>query len=540
MSTNKKKNMKSRFWEFFQGLGKTFMLPVALMSFMGLLLGIGSAFTSDRTLEILPFLDQPVLQFIFSFMAAVGSFAFTYLPVMFAIAIPLGLARYEKGAAAFSGFVGYVVMNLSINFYLTYTNGLATEDLYKSGQGMILGIQSLDMGVLGGIIVGIVVHFLHTRNYNRRLPDAFAFFGGVRFVPIISAITLAFIGLLIPFIWPYIAEGINSVGVFIGSLGALGSFLFGFGERMLLPFGLHHILVSIIRFTPAGGTMVIDGETVSGALNIYYAQLEAGVTSFSGEATRFLSQGKMPTFMFGLVGAALAMYHTVPLERRKQVKGLFISGVIACAVTGITEPIEFLFLFVAPWLYFMHAVFTGLGFMIMDLLPVTIGNTDGGIIDFIIFGVLMGTDTGWYWVLIIGPIWFALYYFTFKWAILKYNFATPGRMTDEDENEMVSSLPVSEEEQAQTGSASKKSAKIDQATAHAAIMLKALGGKENIESIDNCITRLRLVVKDMSKLDEHTLKKNGAIGIIKLDEHNVQVVIGPQVGQVKQHIEALM
>lgn len=524
MKAKGKKSSKG--WEFFQGLGKTFMLPVALLAFMGLLLGIGSSFTSPTTIENLPFLDHNVIQIILRFLSTIGGFAFTYLPLLFTVAIPLGLARTEKGVAAFSGLVGYIIMHLSINFYLTETHKLAeAEAMRQQGQSMVLGIQSLEMGVLGGIIAGIIVYFLHQRYQNVKLPNAFAFFGGPRFVPIITSLVMSIVGIIIPMIWPFFTMIINGIGNVISGAGTFGPFLFGAGERLLLPFGLHHILVAMIRFTEAGGTAVVDGQTVSGALNIFYAQLKNG-GPISASATAFLSQGKMPTFMFGLPAVALAIYHTAKPENRKKIKGLLISGVVATFVTGITEPIEFLFLFIAPALYGIHVVLTGLGFMVMALLGVKIGNTDGGVLDFFIFGVLQGNYTKWYFVLIVGAIWFALYYFIFRFAILKFNLKTPGR---ED---------TSEEVEADTAAAVKNSN--GQTDTQAAQILQALGGASNIESLDNCITRLRLVVDDMSKIDEAKLKKNGALGVVKLDAHNLQVIIGTQVNHVRVEIDKLM
>jgi PTS system maltose and glucose-specific IIC component len=520
-SSMKKKSMKSNFWEFFQGLGKTFMLPVALLAFMGLMLGVGSAFTSPTTIETIPFLGNPILQILFSFMSTIGGFAFTYLPVLFAMAIPLGLVRYEKGVAAFSGFIGYVIMHLSINFYLTETNQLAAaEKLREAGQGMVMGIQTLEMGVLGGIIVGIIVYLLHNKFYDIQLPDAFAFFGGARFVPIITSLTLAIVGILLPIIWPIFALGIAGVGSIIQKSGVFGPFLFGAGERLLLPFGLHHILVAMIRFTEAGGTQIVDGQTISGALNIFYAQLKSG-EAISPSVTAFLSQGKMPSFMFGLPAVALAIYHTARPENRKKIKGLLISGVLAAFVTGITEPIEFLFLFVSPVLYGIHVVLTGLGFMVMSLLGVVIGNTDGGVLDFLIFGILQGTYTKWYLVLSVGIVWFAIYYTVFRYAITKFNLKTPGReeVTEEISEEIITN---------------KKKGKYD-----AERILSALGGKENIESLDNCITRLRLVVKDMNKVNQPALKECGALGVVVLDEHSVQVIIGTQVASVKTQLDKL-
>ncbi|WP_129691533.1 maltose/glucose-specific PTS transporter subunit IIBC [Gottfriedia acidiceleris] len=516
----KKQSVKSQLWEFFQGLGKTFMVPVALLAFMGLILGIGSSFTSPTTIETFPFLGNSLLQVIFSFMSTIGGFAFSYLPVLFAMAIPFGLVRYEKGVAAFSGFVGYVIMHLSINFYLTETNQLVAADkMRQAGQGMVMGIQTIEMGVLGGIIAGILVYFLHNRFYSIKLPDAFAFFGGARFVPIITTLALSVVGIIIPMIWPIFAIAITGIGSLIQKSGVFGPFLFGAGERLLLPFGLHHILVAMIRFTEAGGTEVVNGQTVSGALNIFYAQLKTGAP-ISPSATAFLSQGKMPTFMFGLPAVALAIYHTARPENRNKIKGLLISGVIATFVTGITEPIEFLFLFVSPPLYFIHVILTGLGFMVMALLHLTIGNTDGGILDFIIFGVLQGVKTKWYLVPIVGAIWFTVYYSVFRYAILKFNLKTPGR--EEVIDDQQSEEPL-----------------VKGTNAQALKILTALGGKENIQSLDNCITRLRLVVDNMNIVNEKVLKDCGALGVVKLDEHNLQVVIGPQVGILKTQLEKL-
>nr|WP_086938923.1 maltose/glucose-specific PTS transporter subunit IIBC [Thaumasiovibrio occultus] len=513
---------KTTLWEFFQSLGKTFMLPVALLAFSGILLGVGSSLSSQAVKESLPFLDNTLLQLLFLWMTKIGLVAFIYLPVMFAVAIPLGLAREEKGVAAFAGFVGYAALNLSINFYLTVNGVLGNAELEKAyGVKSIIGTDSIDTGILGAVIVGILVAKLHARFYTFKMPDALAFFGGARFVPIITALVLGLVGLVVPLVWPYFAAGINGVGFAISQSGPFGPFLFGAGERFLLPFGLHHILVALVRFTEAGGTMQVCGETVSGALNIFYSELAcADTTQFSSSATSFLSQGKMPAFLGGLPGAALAMYHCARPENRSKVKALLLSGVVACVVGGITEPLEFLFLFVAPALYAVHAVLTGLGFMVMGLLGVTIGNTDGNIIDFLIFGVLQGTATKWYLVPAVAAAWFAMYYATFRFAITRFNLKTPGREVE------------------------TKEAAIKQATTasgyNSDVILEALGGAENIVSLDNCITRLRMSVADMSKVDDATLKANGALGVVKLDEHNLQVVIGPQVHLVKNEIQHMM
>ncbi len=523
MPTNRKQRIS--LWEFFQSLGKTFMLPVALLSFCGIMLGIGSSLSSRDVITLLPSLGHPIFQLIFTWMSKVGSFGFSYLPVMFAMAIPLGMARENKGVAAFSGFVGFVVLNLATNFYLTTKGILPTNDplvLKANNIQNILGIESIDSGILGAVIVGIIVYLLHERFNTIRLPDALAFFGGTRFVPIITSVVLGLCGLVVPLIWPWFAAGINGLGLLIHDAGIFGPWIFGTGERLLLPFGLQHILVAIIRFTEAGGTMDVCGREVSGALTIFQAQLSCPTThGFSESATQFLSQGKMPSFLGGLPGAALAMYHCAKPENRHKIKGLLISGVVACVIGGTTEPIEFLFLFVAPALYLLHAVLTGLGFTVMSVLGVTIGNTDGNLIDFVVFGILHGTATKWYLVPVVAAIWFVAYYLIFRFAIQHFNIKTPGRESETTPNA------------APAPSGSKSGYNVP-------VILNALGGAANIITLDNCITRLRLSVHDMSLVDDATLKANRAIGVVHLNEHNLQVVIGPQVQSVKDELDSLL
>lgn len=509
---------------FFQELGKTFMLPVALMAFMGLLLGLGSSFSSPTTIDAFPFLGNSILQVVFKYMSAIGGFAFNNLAVMFAMAIPLGLAKKEKGVAAFSGFVGYMVMNLAINFYLGLTNQLADADaMQKAGQSLVLGVQTIEMGVLGGIITGIIVYNLNKKYCTIQLPDSFAFFGGARFVPIITSLVMAVVGIILPIIWPAFAFLINGVGALIHGAGPFGPMLFFSGERLLLPFGLHHILVATIRFTQAGGTMLIDGHQVSGALNIFYSELQNHLP-ISHSATQFLSQGKMPTFMFGLPGAALAMYHTAKPENRAKIKGLLISGFIATFITGITEPIEFLFLFISPFLWLFHVFMTGFGALVVSLLGVNIGNTDGGVLDFLIFGVMQGTQTKWYLIPIVGIFWFLAYYFTFKKFILWRDLKTPGR-------EVATEPEYTDAEIRTSGNAGGYDIPG---------ILKALGGKSNIVTLDNCITRLRLIVKDGSIINDEELQKLGALGVVHLDDTSVQVIIGTKVTTVRNGLDALL
>lgn len=513
-----KNNKKSRTsgWEFFQNLGKTFMLPVALLAAMGILLGIGAAFTGNTTIKMFPFLGSSVLQFIFNFMIKISLVAFSFLPLMFAVSIGLGLARENKGVAAFASMVGYISLQLGINFSLT-SRGI----LESTNTKMILGIQSIDTGALGGLICGILVYIIHKKCQYIELPDAFSFFSGTRFVAIATVIIMSCVGILVPFVWPFFEKGILAIGLGIQKAGIFGPFLFGAGERLLLPFGLHHILVATIRFTEAGGQIVTSsGETISGALNIFYHQFAQGPEFVSPKYTRFLSQGKMPSFMFGLTGAAFAMYKSSLLKNRKKVKGLLISAVIAAAVGGITEPLEFIFLFIAPVLYLFHTVMTGLGFMVMGMLGVVIGNTDGNIIDFLVFGVLQGLWTKWYLVIPVGIIWGGIYYIVFKWYIEKYNILTPGRDDSEEANNAMGSG--------------------DMAGYSAKIMLEAIGGKENVVNLDNCITRLRIVLKDASVVDVETIKRAGAVNVVKLNDTNIQIIIGTKVQVMKKQMDKLL
>jgi PTS system maltose and glucose-specific IIC component len=503
-------------WEFFQNFGKTFMLPVSLLAAMGILLGVGCAFTGRTTIEMFPFLGNNFLQMFFNFIIKISMVAFSFLSLMFAVAIPLGMARENKEVAGFAGLMGYIAMQLGTNFYLNETGLIKIVDTK-----MIMGIQSIDTGTLGAVICGVLVFFIHEKFQHIELPDAFSFFGGTRFVAIATVLIMSVVGVCVPMVWPYFAAVIGKIGDIINGAGLLGPFLFGAGERLLLPFGLHHILVATIRFTEAGGTYVnAVGETVQGALNIFYNQFAQGPEFVSPEVTKFLSQGKMPTFMFELAGAAFAIYKSAYLENRAKIKGLLISAVVAAAVGGITEPIEFIFLFIAPMLYLFHSFMTGLGFMVMGLAKVMIGNTDGNVIDFLVFGVFQGLWTRWYYLIPIGFTWFVVYFVVFKWYIEKYNIPTPGR---DNSAQAIGAVESGEME----GYVAK-------------VMLETLGGKENIVSLDNCITRLRLVVKDANKIDVEAVKAAGAVNVVKLDDKNVQVIIGPKVQVLKKQMQNLI
>ncbi|KRN28919.1 hypothetical protein IV38_GL001129 [Lactobacillus selangorensis] len=514
-TSSESNSWKTRFYAFMQNLGKAFMFPIATLAAMGILVGIGSAFTAPSMMEKISFLRIPAVNTIFNYINTVGSFGFTYLPVMFAMAIPFGLAKRNKGVGAIAAFAGYISLNSGINFMLQQQGKLvAPAKMQAAGQANVLGIQTLEMGVLGGILVGLIAYALLEKFQEVKLPDAFSFFGGIRFVPIISVIVNSLVGLIIPFIWPTFQNGIIGLGHLIQEAGIFGPFLYGIALSVLKLMGLHHILLAMVRFTDAGGTAVVHGKVIHGALNIFYAQLNAGVP-ISGKATAFLSQGFMPTFMFGLPAICLAIYLTAKPENRPRIKGILISAALVGFVSGISEPTEYLFLFIAPMLYVFHTIMEGLSLSVMMLLGAHMGNTDGGVIDWILFGWLQ-PNSRWWLVIPVGIAWFAIYFAFFRWYILKKNVKTPGR---EDAGDVV-----------MTKGAGVYDPKV---------ILGALGGAANIVSIDNCVTRLRLEVKDPTKLDEDKLKQSGALAVMKA-KNSVQIVYGAQVQSVKDGVEKEM
>ncbi|WP_105994900.1 PTS transporter subunit EIIC [Staphylococcus agnetis] len=505
--------MKKAF-EKAQQFGKSFMLPIAILPAAGLLLGIGGALSNPNTIKSYPILDVQFLQHIFVLMSSAGSIVFQNLPVIFAVGVAIGLAKSDKGTAGLAALLGFLIMNATMNALLTINDHLAvTEELAKKGQGMVLGIQTVETGVFGGIIIGIMTAFLHNKYNKVTLPQFLGFFGGSRFIPIITSFSAIFVGVLMYFIWPFIQDLIFGAGGIVNKTGVIGTFFYGFILRMLGPFGLHHIFYLPFWQTALGGSLEVKGHLVQGTQNIFFAQLgDPNVHQYYEGVSRFMS-GRFITMMFGLLGAALAIYHTSKPENKKVVGGLMLSAALTSFLTGITEPLEFSFLFVAPLLYVIHALLDGLAFMMADIFNITIGQTfSGGFIDYILFGVLQGNEkTNFLYVIPIGIVWFCLYYFIFKLLIIKMNFKTPGR-EDEQMN-----LSVGKSERAQ-------------------IIIEALGGKANINVVDCCATRLRVTLYDSGKLNETQLKMTEAKGVIK-QGNGVQIVYGPHVTSIKNEIE---
>ncbi|MFS0856191.1 glucose-specific PTS transporter subunit IIBC [Paenibacillus taichungensis] len=519
-----------QYFEKAQKFGKSFMLPIAVLPAAGLLLGIGGALSNANTINSYPFLQITWLQQVFTVMSSAGSIVFDNLALIFAIGVAVGLARADKGTAGLAAGLAYLVMNASINAMLVNSGKLVADHLASAGQGMVLGIQTLQTGVLGGIVVGLVTAWLHNRYNKIELPQFLGFFGGSRFIPIVSSFAAIFIGIALFLIWPTIQLGITQLGGLVDRTGYIGTLLYGFVLRMLGPLGLHHIFYLPFWQTGVGGTMEVAGKVYEGTQNIFFAQLGDPATEkfFSG-TSRFMS-GRFITMMFGLLGAALAIYHMAKPERKKVVGGLMLSAALTSFLTGITEPLEFSFLFVAPILYVIHAVFDGLAFMLSHIFEITIGQTfSGGLIDFILFGILQGNaKTNWIIVPIIGVVWFFLYYFTFRILIVKLNLKTSGREED-----------VTSEPDAKTQSQQSNTPASTKGEERSIAILNGLGGADNINELDCCATRLRVSVKDIEKVQKDALTATGAKGVV-LVGNGVQVIYGPQVTVIKNEIEEIM
>ncbi|NBC99608.1 PTS transporter subunit EIIC [Atlantibacter hermannii] len=523
---------QKRAWSFFQSLGKAFMYPIALLSVCGMMLGLGSGLASDEMAKIIPLLGFPAIKSFLDFVVTLGLFAFINLPVLFAIAIPLGLLKEkeDKAYGAFSGLIGFMAMHLGTNFYLKNHNLLvAADQMSTHGQTVILGIQSYNTSVLGGIVAGLIVSTLYRRIVNLRIPESLGFYSGPRLVPLVTLIIMSVFGLLIPFVWPPFFNLFMLIGRWISTSGPVGYFFYAVAERVTIPFGLNHLVTSVFRFTPIGGSAVIGGEEYYGTLNMFMAYVKENAVIPLDLAGK-MEQGKL-MIQYGLAGAALAMYRTAQVQNRKAIKALLISGVLTVIIGGVSEPIEFLFLFVSPVLFAFHAFMNGFANMFLPYLGVKMGFT-GDLIQFMSFGVLRGTRTGWPIAVCVEVAYFFIYYLVFRWAILKYNLMTVGR-------EEGDSIPVT------SGTDVKISAvtpalniKSDLTTAE--LMVKALGGKENIKSLDNCVTRLRLTVGEMDLIDEASIKKQGGIAIVKLDKNTLQVIIGTKVIALRKEMDKYM
>ena len=524
--------MKDKIFGVLQRVGRSFMLPIALLPVAGLLLGIGSSFTNETMLAAygLNNVIHPgtLIYTILDVMSQTGNAVFSNLALLFAMGVAIGMARKEKEVAALSGAVAYIIMNTAIQAMINAAGGV--EAMPANSTTTMLGITTLQMGVFGGIVVGLGVAALHNKFYKIELPQVLAFFGGTRFVPIISSIVYLVVGIAMFYIWPVVQSGIAALGALVLASGYAGTFIYGLLERALIPFGLHHVFYMPFWQTAVGGTAIIDGTTVTGAQNIFFAELASKATTvFSVSATRFMA-GKFPFMMFGLPGAALAMYQCAKPEKKKVAGGLLLSAALTAFLTGITEPLEFTFIFVALPMYAVHCVLAGLSFMLMHILNVGVGMTfSGGLIDLVLFGVMQGNaKTHWVWVVVVGAVYFVLYYIIFRFMISKFNYKTPGR-DDAEEVKLYTRADVNARNAA-SGSVPTGNDPVS------ALIVEGLGGAANLSDVDCCATRLRCTVKDAALVKQDVLKASGASGVI-CKGNGVQVVYGPKVAVIKAKLE---
>lgn len=524
--------MKDKVFGVLQRVGRSFMLPIALLPVAGLLLGIGSSFTNPTTLETYHLTNAihegGLLYTILDIMSKTGSIVFDNLAILFAMGVAIGMAKKEKEVAALSGAIAYLIMNTAISTLIDANGGV--DNMTANSTTKVLGITTLQMGVFGGILVGLGVAILHNRFYKVQLPQVLSFFGGTRFVPIVCSIVYLIVGIIMFYIWPLVQSGISQLGRLVLQSGYIGTWIYGILERALIPFGLHHVFYMPFWQTELGGSMVIDGVTVQGAQNIFFSELASKSTEhFSVSATRFMS-GKFPFMIFGLPASAFAMYRTARPEKKKVVGGLLLSAGLTSMLTGITEPLEFTFLFVAPIMYAVHCVLAGLSYMLMHIFNVGVGMTfSGGVIDLVLFGILQGNQkTNWIWIVIVGVVYAIVYYFVFYFMITKFNFKTPGREAEDEETKLYTRKDMNTKKN--TASINNNFDRVS------ALILKGLGGKDNLSDIDCCATRLRVTVINPNLVVDSLLKESGASGVIHKG-NGVQIVYGPQVSVVKSNLE---
>lgn len=541
--------MKDKIFGVLQRVGRSFMLPIAVLPVAGLLLGIGSSFTNETTIATYGLQgilgNGTVLHALLVIMSKAGNVIFDNLPIIFAVGVAIGMAKAEKEVAALSAMISFFVMHASINAVLllagkVLADGTIAPDVLEGTIASVCGIQTLQMGVFGGILVGLGVAALHNRFYKIELPNALSFFGGSRFVPIISTVTYVGIGILMYFIWPAVQNGIFALGGLVTGTGYFGTLIFGIIKRALIPFGLHHVFYMPFWQTAVGGTMMVDGNLIQGGQNIFFAQLASSdVTHFSADATRYFS-GEFIFMIFGLPGAALAMYRCAKPEKKKAAGGLLLSAALACMFTGITEPIEFSFLFVAPMLFAVQVILAGSAYMVAHILNIAVGLTfSGGLLDLVIFGVLQGNaKTSWLRIIPAGIVYFLLYYFLFSFLIKKFDLKTPGREDDDEETKLYTKADVNarrtEAKEGESGSQAENSK-----DSRSAAIAMGMGGRNNITSVDCCATRLRCSIADSSLVDEKLLKSTGAVGVI-VKGQGIQIIYGPQVTVIKSELEAYL
>lgn len=518
-----------------QDFGKSLLFPISLLSFMALFLGLSSALQNPNIIKYIPFLENGTIQNVIGLIKKMASLPFTFLPFLFALAIPLGMVKRDKEVAVYSAAVGYLALLLSMNFILELQGinptTMDTQALVEGGMSEtnailknsqftnVLGLYVYNTNVIGGVIVGILSVIVHNKYRDTVLHESMTFYSGRRFVPIINTLFMAIVGAILTFVWPFINNIIMNLGTVISNAKVFGVFLYGMLEKLLNPTGMHHILNQTFRFTALGGVETIDGNNLVGCLQIFLYQLEHNLP-FSTEATKYLAQGKILHMVFGMPGAVYAIMKCAKPENRKKVLAYYTAGLTAVILTGITEPIEFTFIFLSPILWIANSILTGLSFLIPYLLGVTIGNIQGGVIDWLVFGVLQGLQTKWYIYLVAGPIFFALYFFVYSFIIKKFNVNTIGRNEEmkATKNDKSSDLKAEDEEVAKT-------------------IVDGLGGVDNISDVDNCISRLRVVVNNPELINEELIHQTDPMGIIRPTEKNIQIVYGGRITKIRSIVD---
>ena len=493
---------------YLQRIGKALILPIALLPAAGLLVGIGTLFENQVLAYHIPILENGFIILIKNICLAAGNIVFSNLPLLFAVGISIGM-NSGNGVSALAAIMGFLTMNTTIGVILGITPDMVENSFMYTN---ILGIATLPTGVFGGIIIGILASILYEKFHSIKLPSYLGFFSGKRFVPIISSIAGIIVGILMSLIWPSIQIIlINFSKEIINTNESIAAFIFGFTERALIPFGIHHIWYAPFWYQ-FGEYINASGNLVVGDQSIFFAQLKDNVAFTAGT---FMT-GKYPFMMFGIPATALAMYHESKNNKKKLISGILLTGALTSFLTGITEPIEFLFLFTSPLLFGIHCILAGLSFMIMQILNVKIGLTfSGGFIDYLLFGVLPNR-TRWWLVIVVGLIFAIIYYIIFRYFIRKFNLEIPGRENDD----------VTKETDITNGFVAYE-------------VLKALGGSRNIKFIDSCITRLRITVNNIEKVDKDKLKSLGAIDLMIIGD-NIQAIFGTQSDLLKEQINDVM
>lgn len=526
--------MKAKVMEGMQRFSKAMFIPILILPIEGILIAFGNLFTNPRLMEVFPFLDNPITTGFGTILTGSLVSILTNLGLIFCVGIAVGLANKDKAIAGFTSLLGYLVFVNAMNKFMQLTGVLYEgESLQGTGQTMVLGVQILDMGVFLGLILGIVTAIVHNKFIDKEFKGAFQIYGGSRFVFIVLIPVLVLLSVVLTFIWPFFQAGINSLGGLIQHSGSFGIFLYGALERLLIPTGLHHLIYTPFLYTSLGGVAEIGGQVYEGARNIYYAEIIDPTVKELSSSVVWDARGISK--MFGLIGACLAMYHTAKPENKGKVKAILIPAAVTSFIAGVTEPIEFSFLFVAPLLFVVHAALSGLGMVAYHLLDVrAIG--PNGMIDFLLFNVPLGIEkTHWPMYIIVGLFSFAAYYVVFRFLIVKFNFKTIGREDEDEETKLYSKKDYETKSKGVTGTPEPQSN-----DGIAPVIVDALGGASNINTVTNCYTRLRLTLDNPEKVNEDVLKREtGASGVVIKDK-NVQVVYGLQVTNIRKAVDSYL